>query len=222
MPFEPRLLGWLRQDSNLLSTKSLIERSDMGRNDVVMTTTLETVWDRLSTQLRSFIRARVSDEDAAEDILQEVFVRIHAKTGTLRDIGKLESWVYQITRNAIIDYYRSRRTTVELPETLGSWEDAYEEDVSAQLAVDVREMVEALPEPYRQALMLTAYEGLSQKELAEGLGLSYSGAKSRVQRARQKVRDMLMTCCHFEFDRRGTVIDYYEHCCCCAGEPYPG
>lgn len=192
----------------------------MERNDVTMDTVLETVWDRFCTQLCSFVRARVSDEDTAEDILQEIFIRIHAKGDTLRDIGKLESWIYQIARNAIIDHYRSRRPTVELPETLGFWEDAYEEDLTAELAADVREMMEALPEPYRQALMLTYYEGLSQKELAKRLGLSYSGAKSRVQRARDKVRDMLMTCCHFEFDRRGTVIDYYEHCCCCAGEPH--
>jgi len=187
-----------------------------------MDSAVEMVWERLSAQLRSFIRGRVSDEDAAEDILQEVFIRIHAKMGTLRDMGKLESWVYQITRNAIIDHYRTHRTMVELPQTLASGDEADDDDVAASLALDVREMVEALPEPYRQALMLTYYEGLSQKELAKRLELSYSGAKSRVQRAREQVRDMLMICCHFEFDRRGTVIDYYEHCCCCAGEPHLG
>jgi len=187
-----------------------------------MNTALEIVWDQLCTRLCSFIRARVPDEDTAEDILQDVFVRIHAKAGTLRDMDKLESWVYQITRNAIIDYYRSRRPVVELPETLGEREDAYEDDLTTELATDVRELIEALPKPYRQALVLTYYEGLSQKELAKRLGISYSGAKSRVQRARQKVKDMLVTCCHFEFDRRGTIIDYYEHCCCCGGEAYPG
>lgn len=188
----------------------------MKRNARAMTVALESVWDQFSDRLRSFIRARVADEDAVEDILQDVFVRIHAKVGTLQDLGKLESWLYQITRNVIIDYYRSRRPTEQLPETLGPSEDAYEEDLVTRLASDVREMVEALPEPYREALVLTSYEGLSQKELAKRLGLSYSGAKSRVQRARERVKDMLMTCCHFEFDRRGTVIDYYDHCCCCA------
>jgi len=178
---------------------------------------LESVWNQFSDRLHSFIRSRVSDEQAAEDILQEVFLRIHAKMGAVRDIGKLESWIYQITRNAIIDYYRTQRPTDELPETLGSWEDAHEDDLVTRLAADVREMAEALPDPYREAFVLTAYEGLSQKALAERLGISYSGAKSRVQRARLQVRDMLMTCCHFEFDRRGMIIDYHEpHCCCCA------
>jgi RNA polymerase sigma-70 factor (ECF subfamily) len=178
---------------------------------------LESIWRRFSDRLRSFIRSRVPDEATAEDILQDAFLRIHAKMGTVRDVDRLESWIYQITRHVIADYYRSRRTTSELSETQFVWEDAPEEDLVARLAADVREMAEALPEPYRDAFVLTAYQGLSQKDLAERLGISYSGAKSRVQRARQKVRDMLMTCCHFEFDRRGMVVDYHQpHCCCCA------
>ncbi len=178
---------------------------------------LESVWSRFSDRLRSFIRSRVPDDETAEDILQDVFLRIHAKMGMLRDMDRLESWVYQITRHVIADYYRSRRTTSELSEALVMWEDALEDDLVARLAADVREMAEELPEPYREAFVLTAYQGISQKDLAERLGISYSGAKSRVQRAREKVRDMLMTCCHFEFDRRGMVIDYHEpHCCCCA------
>jgi len=184
---------------------------------VITDKALESVWNQFSDRLHSFIRSRVPDEATAEDILQEVFLRIHAKMGTLKDVGKLESWIYQVTRNAIIDHYRTQRPTDELPETLGSWEDAHEDDLVTRLAADVREMAEALPEPYREAFVLTAYQGLSQKELAERLGISYSGAKSRVQRARLQVRDMLMTCCHFVFDRRGMVIDYHEpHCCCCA------
>lgn len=178
---------------------------------------LESVWSQFSDQLRSFISTRVSDAQTAEDILQEVFLRIHANVGTLKDPSKLQAWIHQITRNAIIDHYRAQRPISELPEDLASGEDTYDEHLIASLAADVREMADALPEPYREAFMLTAYGGLSQKQLAERLGVSYTGAKSRVQRARQKIWDMLMTCCHFEFDRRGMVIDYHQpHCCCCS------
>ena len=75
-------------------------------------------------------------------------------------------------------------------------------------------MVESLPDDYRQALLLTEYEGLTQRELAERLGLSVSGAKSRVQRAREKLKEMLLDCCHFEFDRLGRVIDYQPKYAC--------
>jgi RNA polymerase sigma-70 factor (ECF subfamily) len=76
-------------------------------------------------------------------------------------------------------------------------------------------MIDSLPSHYREALLLTEYEGLSQKDLADRLGISISGAKSRVQRARAMLRDLLMECCHFEFDRYGTVIDYHPIACCC-------
>jgi len=108
---------------------------------------------------------------------------------------------------------------LSIPEA--SLPDALDEDITQSLARDIREIVfgsAALPGPYREALILTEYQGLTQKEMAERLGISLSGAKSRVQRARQKVKDLLMTCCHFEFDARGLVYDYRQHCCCCASE----
>ena len=175
------------------------------------------VWDHFRTRLYRFIRGRVEDEDAAEDLLQEVFLRIHTRMETLSDSSRLESWVYQIARHAIIDHYRRRRDLAEIPETVADEDRFVEPDAAETLASSMREMVEALPEPYRQALLLTEYEGLTQGELAERLGISLSGAKSRVQRARQKIKDELLECCHFEFDRYGRVVDYWQHCGCCAG-----
>ncbi len=181
---------------------------------------LEIMWDRYSRRLGTFIRSRVENDVEAEDILQEVFIRIHRNLCCQEDWDKPESWIYQIARNLIIDHYRKRRTWVELPENLpeepdwGEWVNL-EDDPEAKLALSLREMIDELPEPYRQALILTEYQGLSQKQLAESQGLSLSGAKSRVQRAREKLRDMLLNCCHFELDRRGRVLDYYQCCCCC-------
>ncbi|MBP1694072.1 MAG: sigZ [Chloroflexi bacterium] len=176
---------------------------------------LETIWDQYSEQLLAFIRSRVADEYASEDLLQEVFLRIHLNLCCLRDLSKLESWVYQITRNAIIDHYRSRIDTLELHENLPAESDFEEEDAESELAPSLKELIDELPEAYREALVLTEYQGLSQKELAQRVGISLPGAKSRVQRARQMIRDMLLNCCHFELDRRGRIIDYHALCCCC-------
>lgn len=183
-----------------------------------MTESFDHIWSHFSQRLCKFIRSRVEDDATAEDILQEVFLRIHTHMHTLSDTSRLESWVYQITRNAIIDHYRRRRDTGEIPDTLPAEDGLVEPDAADILAASMGEMIDALPEPYRQALILTEYHGLSQAELAEQMGISLSGAKSRVQRARQKIKDELLSCCHFEFDRYGRVIDYWAHCCCCAGE----
>ena len=177
---------------------------------------LKALWERYCCRLLAFIRSRIADESEAEDILQEVFLRIH-RSLCCQGWNKPDGWIYQITRNLIIDHYRSRRETVEVDETVPAPEAASrEDDPVTRLALSLRETIEALPEPYRQALVLTEYDGLSQKELAARVGISLSGAKSRVQRAREKLRDMLLTCCHFELDRRGRIIDYYKRCCCCA------
>jgi RNA polymerase sigma-70 factor (ECF subfamily) len=81
---------------------------------------------------------------------------------------------------------------------------------------DMVNTLEDLPPEYCEALCLTELGNLSQKEYAEKIGISYSGAKSRVQRARKMLKDLLMKCCHYEFDKYGTVIGIYPvNCCCC-------
>jgi RNA polymerase sigma-70 factor (ECF subfamily) len=183
-----------------------------------MVTTTEQVWETFHVPLQQFIRRRVSDETAAEDLLQDVLLDIHQHIDTLRDVKKLESWIYQVTRNAIIDYYRSTRatTTLEEPEVSRLPEELPDEDIVTELLPCVRAMVLSLPAQDRQALILTEYQGLPQKELAARLGLSISGAKSRVQRAREKLKQQLLACCHFELDRRGHIIDYQPRCVCCS------
>jgi len=177
----------------------------------------EHAWYTLHEPLRAFFRKRVRSEEAVEDLLQDVFLRIHLYADTLREEDKLESWIYQIVRHRVTDYYRRQKPVVSLEEVDQDTflEAMPEEDVQAELAPSVAAMVHALPEPYREALYLTEYQGLSQRDLATRLGLSFSGAKSRVQRAREKLRQLLLDCCHFEFDRLGRVIDYQPRCACC-------
>ena len=175
----------------------------------------ERIWDSFSMKLKQFILGRVPDKSTAEDILQEVFLKIHSRIRTLKDEDKIESWVYQITRYAIIDYYRTRKKTSEIDEQKLAFEEEFKDDTHQKFLIGMREIIEDLPPPYSQTIMLTEYEGLTQKDLSKKLGISYSGTKSRVQRARQMLKDALMQCCHFELDSYGRVIDYHEITCCC-------
>ena len=168
------------------------------------------VWGEFTAQLRRFVAGRVRNEADVEDILQEVFIKVHRGLDRLDDPSKLHAWVYQITRNAIIDHYRKGEQNAEvhseLPAVIAEADDS--EGAEAEVATWLRPMAEDLPEKYREALLLTDIEGLTQKELAERLDISLSGAKSRVQRAREKLKDVLLECCHLEIDRRGRVIDW--------------
>jgi RNA polymerase sigma-70 factor, ECF subfamily len=171
-----------------------------------MTPTLETIWNEFAERLGAFIRARVNDPATADDIRQDVFVKIQKRLGSVRDFSKLESWIYHIARNAIIDHYRARRETTDVPESLPA-EPAVDDAEVAGLKASFRQMIDDLPEPYREAIVLTELEGVPQTELARRLGLSISGAKSRVQRGREMLKHQLNECCAFEFDRRGRVIE---------------
>ena len=129
----------------------------------------EQVWEAFHVPLLQFIRKRVPDASIADDLLQEVFLKVHQQIETLKEVKKLESWVYQITRHASIDYYRSKRSTIALeePEVLQLPEELPDDDIVSELFPSIRAMVNSLPAQDRQALILTEYQGLTQKELGE-------------------------------------------------------
>ena len=173
------------------------------------------IWEQFNQQLRAFIRRRVSDPSDVDDLLQEVFLKIHTHIDTLQNDDRLAAWLYQITRNTIVDHYRARQPIEPISETLPVFDEPHESDAVSQIAGYVTTLVDDLPEKYRQALTLTEYEGLTQEEMGERLGLSPSGAKSRVQRGRALLREQLLDCCHFEFDREQRLIDYSPRPDCC-------
>ncbi len=175
-----------------------------------LTNQIEQIWKVYHQKLHSFIQSRVGDASIADDILQEVFTRIYSRIDTLKESGKIQSWIYQITRNAIIDHYRAQKITEELPESLSAPEMDHTDKTRQEIEGWFLPFIESLPGHYRQALMLSEIEGLTQKEVAKRQGLSLSGAKARVQRGRAMLKKMLLECCRFEFDHLGNVIDYEE------------
>lgn len=187
----------------------------MNKNELNMIVSTEKIWKEFYDKLKSFVQQRVSAKDDAEDIVQEVFIRIHNKIDTLRDNQKLESWIYQITRNAIIDYYRRRKEKVEFHDDF-KFDENSESDAMKRLSPSIIKMIDHLPYIYKEAIILTEYKGLKQKELAESLGISLTGAKSRVQRGRKLLKEMLHDCCAFEFDSIGKLTDYCEKSKCCS------
>ena len=170
-----------------------------------MNAAVEAIWETLASQLRSFIRSRVRDHAAAEDILQDVFLRIHRKLPSLRADERVESWVWRITRNTIADHFRRMRPSEPLPGEIASTSHGIAD--LPDLRPCVRRFVNELEQPYREALLLTEWRQLTQSEMGKRLGLSPSGAKTRVQRARQQLKKLLLDCCAFELDRRGNVVE---------------
>lgn len=170
--------------------------------------TTKQIWIEYHKKLSAFIRARVSDDVITQDILQDIFIKIHSQIASLKQQTKLEAWIYQVTRNSIIDYYRSKKTIEKLPDWLEQSQAEEEEIIRQELSLCLIPMIEQLPAKYRLAIQLSELEGKTQKEVAENENISLSGAKSRVQRGRKLLKAMLLDCCELELNRKNQVTDY--------------
>ena len=164
----------------------------------------ELLWREFAAPLRTFLRASTRSGADADDLLQEIFIRIQKRLPTLHDTSKIQGWVYRIARNAVIDYYRTRREHLPIDFELED-DDPAGEDV-VDLRPSLRRFIAELPANYREPLIRHEFQGEPLEEVATALGLSLTATKSRVRRARLMLRALLDRCCRFEFDRRGRVI----------------
>lgn len=183
-----------------------------------MTNEMERLWMEFSDRLRAFIAHRVANEADVDDILQEVYLRIHRRADSVQHPDRLVGWLFQVTRNAIIDHYRlsarRREVTAVYPAMHADEVFLYDDTKTSadqaqqELASCLRPMVNQLPAHYREAITLVELRGTTQREAAERLGLSVSGMKSRVQRGRRVLREMLQDCCEVHHDARGEIMEY--------------
>ncbi len=178
---------------------------------------LTEIWNSFNKDLYRFILSRVKDSDAAKDILQDSFIKIQLGISSLKEEKSLKFWIYRITYNSIIDYFRKKNYDVnEFNDNydVESSKDKYDlNDKTSELAECILPFINKLPEIYKEALSLTEFQNYSQTELAEKLGISYSGAKSRVQRAKVKLRELFEDCCNISYDKYGNIIDYKSRKC---------
>ncbi|MDP0490688.1 MAG: sigma-70 family RNA polymerase sigma factor [Verrucomicrobiota bacterium JB023] len=167
--------------------------------------------DELRHGLLQAILRRVRDPHLAEDLTQEVLVKAFSNRERLREEERAGPWIFRIARHVIADHFRRERMASplgeeegEAPVFLGQGPDG--DDFPEILGRFLRKVVAGLPPIYRDALSFTDCGGGSQVELAKSEGISISGAKSRVQRARASVREAVERCCFLETDPYGGVV----------------
>ncbi|NQV73936.1 sigma-70 family RNA polymerase sigma factor [bacterium] len=182
------------------------------------------MWTAFRDALSGYVARRVSVTEDVEDILQDIFIRIHTGAAAIREADKVKSWVFGLARRAIADHYRAtyrkpsqssidqededRLGVVESEISLEEYEG--EHGVHEEVLSWLEPMIKRLPETYGSALRLSDIEGKSQAQVAEELGISYTAAKSRVQRARKLLGKVLTDCCDVEFGSQGDVVEYRE------------
>ena len=159
--------------------------------------------DRHSNRVRDYIRMMVKDHDLADDILQETFIKAVQviDDGRYADTGKFLSWMLRIAHNKVIDYFRSQKSAKTVNEAesgynvLGTlrFADSSVEDrlISEQIALDVRRLVDHLPQEQREVVMLRYYSGLSFQEIAEQTNVSINTALGRMRYALINLRKII-------------------------------
>jgi RNA polymerase sigma-70 factor, ECF subfamily len=168
-------------------------------------------WAQTLDRLRGFITARVEDPEVAADITQDVLVRTIA-AGALDRVDNVGAWLYRAARNAVIDHYRTRRIH-ESDADLERWPDPdhsddLPNDATRDLARCLQPMLSRLHPVARDALTRIDLDGQTHRQAAAQLGISTSGMKSRVQRARRELREQVTSCCRVETDSTGALADY--------------
>lgn len=168
-------------------------------------------WTAHEAELHAFLRHRCPQPEESEDLLHEVFLRAVRQGTAFCQVAQPRAWLFQVARNLLADRFRLRREQVPLPEELSA------EPPEAPAPIDtlsqcLPRVLSELSYDDRTALLFCDLEGGTQQALAEHLGISLAGAKSRVQRARQRLRERLVEACQVRFGPDGEV-------CCFTARP---
>jgi RNA polymerase sigma-70 factor (ECF subfamily) len=169
-----------------------------------------TTWSQHETELRRWLLARTPDKSEVDDLLQDVFIKTLRQGDRWPTVAQPRAWLFEVTRNTLIDHLRSAHEHLPLPDDLDSWPDqagpATAIDALAQACLP-RVLAELDPQD-REAIDLCDLQGMAQADFARLKGLSLPAAKSRVQRARKRMRDRMTLACQVRLDAAGRVDDY--------------
>ena len=182
---------------------------------------LTTIYTEFHNALLGFIKSKVSNQEDAEDIVQNVFVKVASGLGELNRKEKLQSWIYTIARNSIIDYYRSNANKKNISfkeETTESFTNEEYVDTTKGLDCCLIDIVNQLPEEYRDIIIDVEIHGVKQKDLVGKYKLAYPSIRSRVQRGRERLKQLLLECCNITWDTRGNILEVQSKSACVSDE----
>jgi RNA polymerase sigma-70 factor, ECF subfamily len=163
------------------------------------------IWKNFDAQLKTFICGKMNNHNECLDVLQDVYIKVIKNIDKIESIENISAYLNRIASNAVVDYYRQQSKKIVLNDNnldklviideVGS--DGHEQMDACFDCIEPG--IDMLPDKYKEAFVLSELQGIPQKEVAEKLGISLSGTKSRVQRAREKLREEVMRCCNYKF-----------------------
>ncbi len=184
-----------------LKTKLNPVKPEYRMNDVV------SIQNQFGEHLFNFIQSKVDSQEDAQDIYQEVIIKLLNKSNQLSDVQSLKSWLFTIAKNQIIDYYRKQKRGTDIEPLLTVLESQNDFTNYHEMEGCLPGFIDQLPDDYRTVVTQSEIQGRSQKELSESLGVNYVTLRSKVQRGREKIKKMILNTCAVELDMRGRLVD---------------
>jgi RNA polymerase sigma-70 factor (ECF subfamily) len=174
----------------LSSLSSLLKRSKEGDHAA-----MEAIYENFRGAVYNLAYRYTGDRTAAEDILQDTFVKIFTHLGDVRKEETFPAWLYRIALNTCYSYLRSRKSrdfrTVPLSEVEGKAEEAARNGHAVSIRVPLDEAIQELPEKLRMVFLLHDVQGFKHEEIAKTLGCTTGTSKSQLFKARLKIREFL-------------------------------
>lgn len=168
-------------------------------------------WQEFQQRLHTYVARRV-DPAVVDDIVSDILLRLVEHRDRFDQATSSLAWLYRVASNAITDHYRRRSVEQKALQEISSTHTQLKTEDntpnSAELANCLAPLIKQLPEKYQEALIKTEINGLKQTDAAKQLGLSVSGMKSRVQRGREQLKQVVLRCCEVEINKLGSIVDY--------------
>ncbi len=144
-------------------------------------------------EILNYVAWQVGSLEDAKDLTQIIFTKAYRAFGGFRGEASVRTWLYTIARNAVRDFFRRKKPTTSLETYVESHGDPAASHVELPArTVRLRRALAMLPEEFREVVMMFYFEGLSLAEIAEALSLPVGRVKSRLNRARRKLRDLIL------------------------------
>lgn len=167
---------------------------------------LTSAWRAHEPELRGWLRHRLSNPAEADDLLQDLFLKALRQGERFCSVQNARAWLFEVARNTLADHLRVARITVELPEDLAA--PAEQTDTVDTLTACLPRVLSELSAEDREAITLCDLQGMAQADYARQKNLSLSAAKSRIQRARLRLRQRMTEGCQVQLDATGRVSDF--------------
>lgn len=166
------------------------------------------IWEENKTHLLNFIKTKVKDFDTAEDILQEVGIKLYKNLTEKPVIKNPKTWLFQVARNTVVDHYRKEKKHLYKTDEPALIDLASE--ISEPCVCDLSGYViqEYMSEEYGVPLYLSDIEQIPQNEIAKILNLNLATTKSRIQRARKQLKNLVSEYVDITFNDRGEIVDF--------------